>query len=110
MAKYMFRATYAAEGIRGLEKDKAAGRKAAVGQAIEALGGKMETFYFSFGEQDWVAIADLPDVASAMAFSHAVSSSGLLHAVATHLVTVEEMDSALQKKSGFKAPGEFTAR
>jgi uncharacterized protein with GYD domain len=105
----MFRATYAAEGIKGLAKDTASGRKTAVGQGIESLGGKMEAFYYSFGDQDWVAIADMPDDAAAMGFSYAVSGSGLLHVVATHLVTVEEMDKALQKKSGFKAPGHFTA-
>ncbi len=30
MAKYLFQATYAAVGIKGLEKDKASGRKAAL--------------------------------------------------------------------------------
>jgi uncharacterized protein with GYD domain len=110
MAKYLFRATYAAAGIKGLEKDTAQGRKTAVGQALETLGRKMEAFYYSFGDQDWVAIADLPDIASAMAFSQSVTSSGLLRTLATHLVTVEEMDKALQKKTGFKAPGQFTAK
>jgi hypothetical protein len=30
MPKYLFQAAYTAEGIKGLEKDKAAGRKAAI--------------------------------------------------------------------------------
>ena len=30
MPKYLFQASYAAEGIKGLEKDKASGRKAAL--------------------------------------------------------------------------------
>jgi uncharacterized protein with GYD domain len=73
MPKYLFQATYTAEGIKGLEKDKAAGRKAALSKAVESLGGKLEALYWAFGEHDWVLIADLPDNASATAFSFALS-------------------------------------
>lgn len=109
MSKYLFQATYAAEGIKGLEKDKAAGRKAALAKVIEALGGKLEAFYLSFGDHDWVLLADLPDNASATAFSLAVSGSGLLRTTTTPLVSVEETDIAIQKKPNFQAPGQFTA-
>jgi uncharacterized protein with GYD domain len=109
MPKYLFQATYTAEGIKGLEKDKASGRKAALSKAVEGLGGKLEAFYLSFGEHDWVLLADLPDNASATAFSFAVSGSGLLRATTTPLVSVEETDKAFQKKAKFQAPGQFTA-
>ena len=105
MPKYLFQATYTSEGIKGLEKDKASGRKAALSKAVESLGGKLEAFYLCFGEQDWLLLADLPDNASASAFSLAVSGSGLLRATTTPLVSVEEADQALQKKVSFKAPG-----
>ena len=36
MPKYLFQATYAADGIKGLEKDKASGRKAALSEAWDA--------------------------------------------------------------------------
>jgi len=49
MPKYLFQATYSAEGIKGLEKDKAAGRKAALSEAVESLGGKLEALYWAFG-------------------------------------------------------------
>lgn len=108
MPKYLFQATYTSEGIKGLEKDKASGRKAALSKAVESLGGKLEAFYLSFGERDWVLLADLPDNASASAFSLAVSGSGLLRTTTTPLVSVEEADKALQKKANFQAPGKFT--
>ena len=109
MPKYLFQATYSAEGIKGLEKDKAAGRKAALTKAVEAVGGKLEAFYFAFGEHDWVLLADMPDNASATAFSFAVSGSGLLRATTTPLASVEEVDRAFQKKASFQAPGQFTS-
>ena len=107
MPKYLFQATYSAEGIKGLEKDKAVGRKAALSKAVESLGGKLEALYWAFGEHDWVLLADLPDNASATAFSLAVSGSGLLRVVTTTLVSAEETDSAFQKKVNFQAPGQF---
>jgi uncharacterized protein with GYD domain len=109
MPKYLFQATYGAEGIKGLEKDKARGGKAALTKAIESMGGKLEAFYFAFGEHDWVLLADLPDNASATAFSFAVSGSGLLRVTTTPLVSVEETDKAFQKKVSFQAPGQFTS-
>lgn len=109
MAKYMFQASYAAQGIKGLEKDKASGRKTALANTLESLGGKLEGFYFSFGKEDWVLIADLPDNVSAAAFSMAVSGSDLLRTATTPLVTVDEMEKAFQKKIKFQAPGHFTA-
>jgi uncharacterized protein with GYD domain len=108
MAKYLFQASYAAEGIKGLEKDNASGRKTALSKAVEDLGGKLEALYWAFGEHDWVLLADLPDNASATAFSLAVSGSGLLRVTTTSLVGVEEMDVALRKKPNFQAPGQFT--
>jgi uncharacterized protein with GYD domain len=109
MPKYLFQATYSAEGIKGLEKDKAVGRKAALSKVVESLGGKLEALYWAFGEYDWVLLADLPDNASATAFSLAVSGSGLLRVVTTTLVTAEETDSAFQKKVNFQGPGQFSA-
>jgi uncharacterized protein with GYD domain len=108
MPKYLFQATYSAEGVKGLEKDKAVGRKAALSKAIESLGGKLEALYWAFGEHDWVLLADLPDNASATAFSLAVSGSGLLRVVTTTLVSAEETDSAFQKKVNFQAPGRLS--
>jgi uncharacterized protein with GYD domain len=108
MAKYLFQASYAAEGIKGLEEDKASGRKAALSKAVETLGGKLEALYLAFGAYDWVILADLPDNASTTAFSLAVSGSGLLRVTTTSLVSVEEMDMALQRKPTFQAPGQFT--
>jgi|SRR5215470_6954470 uncharacterized protein with GYD domain len=106
MPKYLFQARYTADGIKGLEKEKATGRAAAVRSAVEALGGKMEAFYLAFGEHDAVVLADLPDNASATAFSLTVSKSGLVRTTTTPLLSVEEADRALEKKVSFRAPGQ----
>ncbi len=38
MAKYLVQATYSAEGFKGVAKDKASGRKAALQKALASAG------------------------------------------------------------------------
>ena len=105
MPKYMIQASYNAEGLKGLQKDKASGRMAAASRAVESLGGKLESFYCALGADDVVTIVDLPDNVSAAALSVTVSASGLVHSRTTALLTVEEADKALAKSVSYKAPG-----
>jgi uncharacterized protein with GYD domain len=105
MPKYMVQAAYTAEGLRGLQKEKASGRREAVSGAMQSLGGKLDGFYFAFGEEDVVAIVDAPDNISAAAMAMAVSASGLARTRVTPLLTVEEVDKALDKKIAYRPPG-----
>ncbi|TLY71660.1 MAG: GYD domain-containing protein [Gammaproteobacteria bacterium] len=105
MPKYLIQAAYSAEGLRGLQKDKASGRKQAVVKAVESLEGKLEAFYFALGDSDVVVIAEFPDTVSAAALSLAVSATGIARTRTTALLTVEETDRALSKKLTYRAPG-----
>jgi uncharacterized protein with GYD domain len=105
MTKYMIQGNYTSEGWKGVQKDKASGRREALSHTIAALGGKLEAVYFSLGEHDVVLIADLPDQASAAAFCIAASSSGVARTCTTALMTVEETDQALKKSVDYRAPG-----
>ena len=106
MPKYLIQASYTAEGLKGLQKDKASGRRAAVAKAVEAAGGKIEGFYYAFGDYDVVVILDLPDNVSAARLGVTVSATGLVHTRTTPLLTVEETDQALQESlSAYRGPG-----
>ena len=105
MAKFLVQASYSAEGLRGLQKDKASGRKQAVQKAIESLDGKLESIHYTLGDHDVILIADLPDAISATALSLAASASGLVRTKTTALLTVEETDKALARKLSYRAPG-----
>ena len=105
MAKYLIQASYTAEGLKGLQKDKAAGRRAAVMSALEGIGGKLDGMYYCLGEHDVIAIVDLPNTQTATALSVSVSASGLVHTKTTALLTVEETDQALAKNISYKPPG-----
>jgi len=106
MAKYLIEASYTADGLKGLHKDKASGRRAAVAKAVESLGGKLDLYYFCLGDHDVVSVIDMPDNVSATALSLAVSATGLSRTKTSVLLTVEETDRALQKNVAYRGPGQ----
>jgi len=105
MPKYLIQASYTAEGLKGLQKDKASGRRSAVMSALEPLGGKLDAMYYALGEHDVFAVVDLPDTQTITALSVAVSASGMVRTSTTALLTVEEADQALAKSISYRPPG-----
>ena len=105
MPKYLVQASYTAEGVKGLMKEKASGRKAAVSKAMASVGGSLEAMYFSFGDHDAIVLADTPDNVSAAAVSLAAAASGLVNVTTTPLLTIEETDQALEKVVQYSPPG-----
>jgi uncharacterized protein with GYD domain len=103
MAKYAITGGYTAEAWAKMIENPG-DRLAAVTKAAQALGGKVESFYWSFGDDDYLAIFDAPDDISAAAFSVAVGSSGSLRNVRTiKLITLDEGKKLLEKAKAAKA-------
>jgi uncharacterized protein with GYD domain len=105
MPKFLVKASYNADGTRGLLKDGGTARRAAIQRLIESLGGKVEAFYFTYGPDDAIVITDLPDATTGLALSLAVNASGAVRASTVPLITPEDMDSACRKTVAYKAPG-----
>ena len=105
MPKFLIEATYTAEGMRGLQKDRAEGRLTAIKNTLKSLDGTLEAAYWCLGERDVIVIADLPDIPSASALAMKVSGSGLARTTTTTLLTAEEIDSALEKAVNYRPPG-----
>jgi uncharacterized protein with GYD domain len=106
MAKYLVQVSYTAEGAKGLLKDGGTKRRALVEQMISALGGKLETFYFAFGDVDAYVIVEAPDDVSAVAVSLSVNASGAVSLKTTRLLTPEDIDQAAKKTVAYRAPGQ----
>jgi uncharacterized protein with GYD domain len=96
MPKYLVQARYTTVGIQGLVKDSASGRRADVQAAVKTLGGKVEAFYYAFGDDDVVLILDLPNNIKAAALGLTISGSGAVRVRTTPLLTVEDVDQALE--------------
>ena len=106
MPKYLIQATYTVDGIKGLIGDSASGRRADVQAAVKAVGGKVEAFYYAFGTDDVIIILDVPNNITAAALSLTSSGTGGVRVRTTPLLTVEEVDSALEIDMHYRAPGE----
>jgi len=104
--KFLVQAKYTTEGIKGIIGDSASGRRADVQSAVQALGGKLESFYYAFGEDDVISIVDLPSSIKAAALALNTSVSGAARVRTTPLLTVEEVDQALEIETQYRAPGE----
>ena len=110
MAKYLIKVTYIGEGEPGLLKEGGSKRRKASQHIIEALGGRIESMYYAFGETDAFIIVDLPDNASAVTASLMVNASGRVRVTYTPLFTPQEIDQAAEKgrqiHDAYRAPGQ----
>jgi uncharacterized protein with GYD domain len=61
MPKYLVQASYIGDGVQGLLQEGGSARRAAVEKACSSVGGKLDAFYYAFGDVDVVTVIDLPD-------------------------------------------------
>ena len=106
MAKYLIRASYTPEGVRGILRDGGSKRRRVVEEAIGAVNGRVEAFYFGFEDADALVIIDAPDNVAAAALSLAVNAGGGARSRTTVLLTPEEIDEAAKKQIAYTPPGE----
>jgi uncharacterized protein with GYD domain len=104
MPKFLFEASYTGEGVKGLRREGGSSRRAAVARAAESVGGRLERFYFAFGDHDTFAIVDLPDNEAATAVSLTVSAAGGARVRTVVLLTPEEVDAAVKRTVEYRPP------
>ena len=106
MPKFLYQGSYTEQGVKGIAKEGGSKRRAAVEQLVQKLGGKLETFYFAFGGDDFVIIVDLPSTTAATAVSLAVNASGAVRARTIVLLAPEEVDAATNQTVDYRPPGQ----
>jgi uncharacterized protein with GYD domain len=106
MPKYLIQGSYTSEGAKGLLKDGGSKRRDVAETLLKEAGGKLEAFYFTFGDTDFAIIADLPDNIASVALSLSVNASGVTRVKTTPLLTLDEMDAAAKKKLSYRPPGQ----
>jgi uncharacterized protein with GYD domain len=97
MPKYLFQGSYTEQGLKGVLQEGGSKRREAAEQLLKGMGGQLEAYYYAFGSNDFVIIADLPSNVDAAALSLAVNASGAVASRATVLITPEEVDEATTK-------------
>ena len=90
--------------------DRPEDRRGPVRAIAEAAGGRLESYYWMFGQYDGLAIVDLPDSASAAVVALAAASSGAFRLFETHeLIEADDLVGILERaqkaRPTYRPPG-----
>ena len=86
-------------------KEGGTARREVVEKLVQSLGGRLEAYYFAFGEDDLYSIAEVPDHVSMAALALTVTASGAVRVKTVVLLTPEEIDQAAKKTVQYRPPG-----
>jgi uncharacterized protein with GYD domain len=105
MPKYLFKANYTSEGVAGVANKGGSARRDVIQHLFEANGGKLEAFYFAFGDTDVYAFGELPDAETVAAIALAINRTDTTSVSTVALLTPEEIDGAAKRAIDYIPPG-----
>lgn len=105
MAKYLFKVKLTVDGLKGLLEEGGTARREVVDRMVQSIGGRLESMYWAFGDDDVYVTVDLPGNASAAAMGLVVSAAGGVRTSTVVLLSSGEIDEAVRQKVEYRAPG-----
>lgn len=105
MPMYLIEASYSSEGVKGVADKGGTARRQAVEQLIGSIGGRIESFYFAFGDADVYVICELPGDEAAAAVALAINRSVATRIRTIVLLTPEQLDEAANIRPEYVPPG-----
>jgi hypothetical protein len=105
MAKYLFRASLNPEGIAGVLSEGGTARRTVVKNAIESLGGTVESFSSSSATTTSSSFVRCPTMRPLPHSPWRPLRRAAVAVSTSVLVAPEEIDDARKKKSGWRASG-----
>jgi uncharacterized protein with GYD domain len=104
--RYLVRAVLTADGIKNLRKQPPTALKAGVAKFVESVGGKLEFWFFDFGNTTAYSVIDYPDEISAATAQLSTNAAGFAHVTIRPLLSAEEMDQVVAKLPPIRVPQE----
>ena len=101
MPFYVLRGRYSAEAIKGMLASPE-NREAAIAKVVEKAGGKLISYYLTFGDDDWLVIIDCPNNEVALSIAIVAAAGGSTTDTKTSVAM-----TAKQAMGAFKAAGEL---
>jgi uncharacterized protein with GYD domain len=106
MAKYMIKASYSPDGIKGVMAKGGSARAEAIEKLAVGVGGTVDGVYFSFGSDDLFAIVDAPSHEAMAAIAGTVGQTGAVSKYETVvLLTPAQIDEATNLQVDYSPPG-----
>lgn len=94
MPKFVTFFSYSGDAVKGMIHHPS-DRSAAATAIVEAMGGKIESFYWMMGGHDGLVISDMPDSVSGAALVAAVASTGAITNLSTHELFDHDQQAAI---------------
>ncbi len=106
MSKYLLKVKLTMNGLKGLLKEGGTARREVVDRSVQSLGGRLESMYWAFGDEDVYVTVDLPNNISAAAMGLVTSATGGVRTSIVVLLSPDEIDEAVRQKVEYRGPGE----
>jgi hypothetical protein len=102
--RYLFRAAFTIDGMKNLQKQSATGFKAGVAKFFGAAGGKLESWYFDYGDSTAYGFVDYPDEIAAATAQTTVNAAGFARVTYSPVLSAEDADKALAGSVAVRPP------
>jgi len=102
--RYLVRAVLTPEGLKNFQKQPPTALKAGVVKFVESVGGKLEFWFFDYGESTAYSVIYYPDEVAAATAQLSTNAAGFAHVTIRPLLSAEEMDKAVAKVPPVRVP------
>jgi uncharacterized protein with GYD domain len=99
MSQYLFQWVYKDTSIKAMV-DSPHDRYAQLKKAVEGFGGKLQQFFYAFGEWDGFAVVEFPDAESCCACSMTLAASGVNAAFKTTVLIAPDEAWRAMRRAG----------
>jgi uncharacterized protein with GYD domain len=107
MAKYLVLFSFTGDTVKRFVENPS-DRAVTVRGVAESVGGRLECYYWMFGQYDGMAIVEMPDSRTAAAATLAIVSSGAFRHFETHeLLETDDLPAIAERARliGYQPPG-----
>jgi len=103
MAMYLIKISYNAESTEGLSGEGISDRRKTVEELIAPMGGKLESFYYTFGGYGVFCVSDIHDDITGAALKLALNKSGVVTCSTAVLICPGDIDKMKNKSVHYSA-------
>jgi uncharacterized protein with GYD domain len=104
MAKYLVKVSYNPDNIKDLLTDGAPDCRKTVEELIAPMGGKLESFYYTFGGYGVFCVSDIRDDITGAALKLEIEKSGVVTCLTAVLIYPEDIDKMKSKSAHYPVP------
>lgn len=104
MPRIMLKGRYTAQGLQGAVDEGFCSREQYIRQVAELMDSKVEAIYWSFDDEHFYIVTEVPNLTVAAARTIATNLTGATNVSMTAIFSSEEMDEAVARLPQYQQP------